>query len=134
MSYNLGQQPTRADLLGVDLRTMLFYMRITHVVQALWLKLRRRVIFGRNDPITTEWTTRDGQVIPICELTDRHLQSILYYLVQRMGEINASTAAANAQLDDDDWDDPIRNPSELWPVWNDLIAEAERRSIGWIRV
>ena len=87
----------------------------------------------------TNWETRDGEIIPIREMSDQHLVNTIHYLNRRHeGYLNlvmlqgppmfrgemAQWAAEQEWLSLADSD-----PRDLWPAYETLLGEANKRGI-----
>ena len=90
------------------------------------------------------WTTRDGSVVRISEMTDSHIVNAIRMLRRNdlanrialascwesafSDETMAGIAAQSAADDlfDDEYSD---GPGEFFPVYDDLVREADRRKL-----
>lgn len=72
------------------------------------------------------WETGDGRLVPVAEMEDAHLVSVLRMLRRR-----ALKAWREAMLGEE-----VPGSWELFvpPVWKDLLAEAARRELHWEEV
>lgn len=82
------------------------------------------------------WTTAQGQVIPIHDLTDAHLCRIIRIL-ERQAQVELMKWTAEQSwwsAHEQDWDDE-RHVSEMaeamHPLYRVLVDEAERRGLTW---
>lgn len=89
--------------------------------------------------VTKVWTTKDGTRVRICDMTDSHLCNTIRFL-QRAHDRAVTDAFAFASLfdgesmasyyADQDADNAAQStPDDVFPLYSDLLAEAERRGL-----
>jgi hypothetical protein len=64
------------------------------------------------------WTTEDKRVIPVTEMDSDHLRNAIFYLNKRFGQLSEYY--------------PGQTISEVWPIYDDLRREANKRNLSWM--
>jgi hypothetical protein len=87
-----------------------------------------------NESNTKIWTTRDGRQVRIVDMTDDHLRNTIFYLNRRNGELMGEFGFDEHPY----YGFPVGiirryspNPTDRWPIYADLLREAERRKLTW---
>jgi len=83
------------------------------------------------------WTTADGERIKIRDMTDSHLMNAIRYLDRKLDEAKRETPFPVFQGDmaefcaERDWEhlQETTDPADFWPIYEDLVEEAERRKL-----
>jgi hypothetical protein len=78
------------------------------------------------------WVTRDGRSIRIVDMTDDHLRNTIFFLNRRTGQVSGGGIPfmhINKQGQVIGLGETT--PALLWPIYDDLIREADRRKLSW---
>jgi len=88
---------------------------------------------------TKVWTTKAGEKVRVCDMTDSHLVNTIRWL-QRAEFANGFALASlpgpngeHAQDAHDEWIRELaeREPGDVWPIYDDMVEEARERGLRW---
>lgn len=89
-----------------------------------------------SSPNVSVWTTKSGEKIRVCDLTDDHLTNILNHIIRRHDALCFQSLSILEQMDDETggadeaFGEFMDDPSVSTPLFRELSDEYHRRGLG----